>query len=370
MRIEPFELERFQSLWENSVRFNLTESGIHPLTLGQILDADELARLAEQPLGYGWTNGDPRLRSAIAARYAGSGPDDVLVTCGSAEAAFLAFWTLIEPGDEVAMMVPNYMQGWGIARSLGAEVKPFRLREGRGWHLDLDSLRGAVTPRTKIIAVCNPNNPTAQCLSEEEMDAIVAAASEVGATIFADEIYRGAELAGDETPTFHGRYDRVVVTGGLSKAYALPGLRLGWLVGGRGFIESAWMRSDYTTITTTGISQQVALYVLEEARRAEILARTRGILNENVERLEQWIAGREGQVTMARPQAGALAFLRYRAAIASSDLATRLRDEKSLLVVPGDLFGLEGWLRIGTGERGEYFEQALALLGEGLDEWG
>ncbi|MEM7585437.1 MAG: aminotransferase class I/II-fold pyridoxal phosphate-dependent enzyme, partial [Acidobacteriota bacterium] len=148
MHIETFELERLQSLWENLVELNLTESGIHPYTLRELLDADEIEALLDVRLGYGWTNGEPDLRSAIAAYYPGATQDNVLVTNGSAEANFLAMWSLLEPGDEIVLMLPNYMQIWGLARSLGVEVKPFRLRESQGWTPDLDEIRGLVSSKT------------------------------------------------------------------------------------------------------------------------------------------------------------------------------------------------------------------------------
>ena len=380
MQIEPFELERFQSEWENTVRFNLSESGIHPLSLSEILSPEELDEIIQRPQGYGWTNGEPQLRARIAERYAGTGPDrsgsggagpdDVLVTNGSAEAAFLALWTLLEEGDEIVLMMPNYFQGWGIARSLGAVVKPFRLRPENEWAPDIEELRAAVGPRTKVIAICNPNNPTGAVLSAEEMRAIVEIAAEADAFLFVDEIYRGAEMDGVERPSFHGFYERTIVTGGLSKAYALPGLRIGWMVGPRGLIDAAWLRSDYTTITTALVSELVAAKVLESERRDKILARNRAVLNQNRTALEHWIEGRGGQVTMVRPRAGGLAFLGYSHDIGSTELANRLRVNKSVLAVPGDVFGIDGHLRIGIGERPEALEEALALLGEGLDEVG
>ena len=148
-------------------------------------------------------------------------------------------WTLLEPGDEIALMLPNYMQIWGIARSLGVEVKPFHLRAGDRWAPDLDELRGVVSERTKMIVVCNPNNPTGSVLSPDEMKTIVEIADGVGAMIYADEVYKGVQLEGEEGASFHDLYERAIVAAGLSKALAHPGLRIGWLVGPEDFIAGA-----------------------------------------------------------------------------------------------------------------------------------
>jgi aspartate/methionine/tyrosine aminotransferase len=370
MKIEEFQLERLQSIWENRVRYNLTESGIHPYTLRELLTAEEIDALLDVRQGYGWTNGKPELREAIRVRYPGAGPEGVLVTNGSAEANFLAMWTLLEPGDEVVLMVPNYMQIWGIARSFGVEVKSFRLREELGWAPDIEELREQVTPRTKVIAVCDPNNPTGAVLSPDQMKAIVEIADRVGSYVYSDEVYRGAELDGREQPSFHGLYDRVIVTAGLSKALAHPGLRIGWLVGPEDFIADAWHRNDYTTITTSSLSEHVATLILQPERRRQILERNRGFLNENLDRLVRWVDEKKDLLHFVPPKAGGMAFLRYELAINSSELSRRLRDEKSLLVLPGDVYGMDHYIRIGIGDRASHFAEGLALLNEGLEEIG
>ena len=368
MQIEEFQLERLQSIWENRVQYNLTESGIHPYTLRELLTAEEIDALLDVRQGYGWTNGKPELREAIRARYPGAGPEGVLVTNGSAEANFLAMWTLLDPGDEVVLMVPNYMQIWGIARSLGIEVKTFRLREELGWAPDIEELREQVSPRTKVIAVCDPNNPTGAVLSPDQMAAIVEVADGVGAYVYSDEVYRGAELDGREQPSFFGLYDRVIVAAGLSKALAHPGLRIGWLVGPEDFIADAWLHNDYTTITTTAVGEHVATLILAPERRLQILERNRKLLNENLDRLVSWVDEKQDLLSFVPPKAGGMAFLRYRLAVNSSELARRLRDEKSLLVLPGDVYRMDHFIRIGIGDRPSHFAEGLALLGEGLDE--
>ena len=225
-------MERMQSTYENQVDFNLSESGVHPLQLGELVDTEQARQsLLTETLRYTQTNGTVPLRTAIAALYPGATPDHVQVTNGGSEANYITTWNLLEPGDEVVMMVPNYMQAWGLARAFGAVVREWPLIRTSGrWRTETDALDRLATPRTKLIAICNPNNPTGARFDEADLDRIVAVASRHGSWLLADEIYRGAERDGRETPSVWGRYDRAIVTGGLSKAYGLPGLRIGWVV--------------------------------------------------------------------------------------------------------------------------------------------
>ena len=364
MKIENFELERTQSLYENTVKYNLTESGIHPYTLKELLGSEEIEDLLSLRLGYGQTNGSVNLREAISHLYPGIDLDNVLVTNGSAEANFINIWCNLESGDELLLMVPNYMQMWGIARSFGVTVKPFHLREELDWGPDLEELKNLITPRTKMIAVCNPNNPTGAVLREEEMKEIVRLAQEANAWIYSDEVYRGAELDGKETPSFFGLYDKVIICCGLSKAYALPGLRIGWLVGPKTIIEKCWACHDYTSISSGLIGNHVAALVLQPERRMKVLNRNRKILKENLSALESWVNKHDRQFSLIPPRAGGIAFLKYSMKVNSTDLMTQLRKEKSVFIVAGDLFGMDHYLRIGFGAEKDYLLAGLSLFDE------
>lgn len=349
--LERFEMERMQSLWWHRVDHDLSESGVRPMTIRELLgpDADAEAFLAGA-LGYPVSEGSEETRAHIAAWYPGATADHVTITNGGSEANFLTLWTLLEPGRRLACMLPNYLQAWGLGPHFGDAADAFflRLRDGR-WSLDLDSLEAAVGPDTAAILVCNPDNPTGAVLDEREMDAVIAAAERVGAWIVADEIYRGAEVDTDETsPTFWGRAERVIVTSGLSKAFGMPGLRIGWAVAPTEMIARLWERHDYTTLTPNIVSDRLAAVAMEPRRREELLARTRGIIRANLPPLEEWIHAHDG-FTYARPVAGAIAYVEYDLPIASTALVDRIRQERSVLLVPGDQFGLSKGLRFGTG---------------------
>lgn len=369
MTIEQFRMERYQSLHWHEVDYDLSESGVLPMTIRELLGpaADAEAFLATA-LRYPLSEGSHETRANVAAWYPDATPEHVTMVNGGSEANFLALWSLLEPDDRLAFMVPNYMQGWGLGSFFGRESDRVRLRmvDGR-WCLDVDQLHDAVTKRTKAVMICNPNNPTGHVLTEDEMDEVVRAADRVGAWIVADEIYRGAELDTDDaTPTFFGRYERVIVTSGLSKAFAMPGLRVGWAAAPPKMIARIWKRHDYTTLAPSAISDRLAAFAMLSEVREAILARTRAIVRTNYPRLEAWLETHRDIFTWERPHAGAIAYARYDLPIKSFDLAERFRTERSVLLVPGDMFGLKKGLRFGFGYDIEHTLKGLSLVDEVL----
>lgn len=365
MRIEPFALERFQSEWEHRVRFNLSESGVRPLSVRQLVGADEAtAALLDAPLIYTQTNGTPGLREAIAHAYPGATADHVQVTNGGSEANFVVTWRLMEPGDEVVVLVPAYLQIAGLVKAFGGAVREWAMRRGAdgAWRADADELDALVTPKTRAIVINTPNNPTGARLSAADLDRVARAAERVGAWIVSDEIYRGAELDGVESPSMWGRSPRVVVTSGLSKAFGLPGLRVGWAVAPPEVAASLWEYHDYTSIAPGALSDRLATLALSPEVRPTLLARTQAILRQNVPAVERWLRDSGLPLDWASPDAGAFLFARYDLPFNSTALATRLRDEESVLIVPGDQFGRDGYLRIGIGEHVDYVLEGLARL--------
>ena len=364
MKFEPFVMERCLCQWENTVRWNISESGVHPMTLDELAGGEDLGGTL---LGYTQSNGTPELRERIAALYPGAGIEQILVTHGTAEANFLSALTTLSPGDEVVAMVPNYMQLIGACRSLGARVIPFPLVEEDGWRPDLDALEAAVSERTRLICICNPNNPSGAVLTEAEMDRICDAVNRSGAWLLADEVYRGAELSGVECPSFWGRVDRILLNSGLSKAFGLPGLRVGWTVTTEAKCAELWGHRDYSTLALSALSDRLGQIALD--RRPEILERTRGIIRRQLPLVEDWVRSHESHpVTLSwtRPEAGAIAAVRYGLPIPAEDFGERLRLEQDLLVVPASHFEMDGFLRIGFGAEPEVVTTSLGLISETL----
>ena len=368
---QPFEMERYMSAYEQVVDFNLSESGVHPMLLRELLAFQDgfLEEMLGTEINYAHANGKPELRENIARLYDGATADNVLVTVGAIEANYNSMQTLLHRGEEVVIMLPNYMQIWGVAKNLGYRVKTFSLQEDKFWAPDLDTLERIVTKDTKLIAICNPNNPTGYILKESEMDAIVRIAEKVGTWILADEVYAGAEQQGDkETPSFYGRYERILAVGSMSKAYGLPGLRTGWVAGPEEMLDKIWARHEYTTLSTTMLSNKLATLALSEKVRPAIIQRTRNYIRKGFPVLEQWMKEQGEVLACIPPQAAAIAFIKYDLDINSTELAMKLLQEKSVLIIPGDHFGLDKYIRVSYGLSHDYLNGGLARISEVISE--
>ncbi len=368
MRISEFQLERIQSLFENTVEVNLSDSGVHPYELRGLLTPDEIEEMCSLELGYGWTNGSEELRDAIAQLYTGRLRENVIATNGSAEANFLIVMALLEAGDEVIFVVPNYLQILGWAQAAGVATQIIPLRQENSWMLDLGEIASAISSKTRMISICNPNNPTGALLPREQMSGLVNIARKHGLYLHADEVYKGSELFADEGPSFADLYERALVTNGLSKAMAMPGLRLGWLIGPKEEVARAWHCKDYTSITTGALSEFIACRVLQPARRTQVLGRSKDILRGNLGTIKGWIGRHAHLLSFIPPAAGGMAFVRYEMAINSTKLVKMLITEKSVFPVPGDVFGLDHYLRIGIGSPAHHLQEGLRRTGELLSE--
>ena len=374
MPIELFAMERMQSTWENLVDYDMSESGVRPLTLRELVEMGfDLEAFLDVPLGYSQSNGTIELREKIAAIYPAADVEQIEVTNGTSEANYLIALSQLRPGDVVAMEVPNSMQMPGVARSLGAEVRTFQLRQATGWEPDWDQFERAVAPGTKLLYLSNPNNPTGAVLSGSAMQRIVARCDETGTWLLADEVYLGAEIDRPRTQSFWGMSDRVVVTSGLSKAYGIPGVRIGWMVGPKALVYECWTQHDYLTIGPNKMSDRIARVAVEATNRERCYGRTRDILRHNLPIAREWIAGFGGRLSWREPEAGAIALVRYEDGgagaespglqVPSIEIAERVRMRQSTLIVPGTHVGLEGYLRIWLGGREEFLREGLRRIG-------
>ena len=366
MKFPPFKLERIQSLYENSVEVNLTESGVEPLSLKELMNTEELEELINIPIGYGYTQGSPLLRQRISNLYKEYDEKNVLVTSGSSEAIFLSASLTVSKGDRVVMMTPNYLSFSGIAKALGAEVDYVPLLKKEKWEWDLDLLSQVVNEETKVISICNPNNPTGSVLSEEEMKKITKIAEKVDAYIHSDEVYIGAELSNSQTISFQNIYEKTIITSGLSKSYSHPGLRIGWIAASETLVTKAWETKDYTTVASSILSQHIASKVLETETIARLRKRTKDLLNRNLISFKKWVLPYSNHLSFIKPEAGGFAFVEYDMDINSSDLIHDLRTNEGVFIVPGDSFGMDKFFRIGLGSREEEFIKGLELLSQGL----
>jgi aspartate/methionine/tyrosine aminotransferase len=301
-------------------------------------------------LGYTESQGHPLLRQEIARLYRSAGPDEILVAAPE-EAIFIAMNTLLGPGDHVIVPAPAYQSLYEVAAALGCRVSRWPVElHGDEWRLDLDQLADLCTPDTRLIVVNYPHNPTGYLPCRETLEQIVAQAARLGIPIFSDEMYR--LLESDERrrlPSLIDIYDGAVVLSGLSKAYSLAGLRIGWLATkDRVLLEQFAGFKDYTTICSSAPSELLGIIALRAAE--VIISRNLRIIAGNLMAAERFCARHPDLFAWIPPLAGSVAFPRLLADVPVREFCADVLRRRSVMIVPGDLFGWGGnHFRVGLG---------------------
>lgn len=351
MKIETFEMERVQSQWENVVDCDLSESGTRGVSLQELSDWGlDLEPLVRMPLSYSQSNGTVGLRESLARMYPGATPDHIMVTNGSSEANYLVTAALVEQGGHVAFETPNYMQAKGLgAYWSGRPTEIFRLRFDAQWEPDWEEFERAVRPGCKLVYITNPNNPTGSVLREAARERIVRRCEQVGAWLLSDEVYIGSEIDRPPTATLHGASERTIVVSGLSKAFGIPGVRIGWIVSPPWLAAEAWRLHDYITIGPSKLSDAIACFAVREDIREKLYDRTRRIVREQLPLVHAFVSESKGMLEFNTPDATAMAFMRWRGPGTTADLCRRLLEKQSTLVVDGKLLGLDGYIRLWVG---------------------
>jgi aspartate/methionine/tyrosine aminotransferase len=354
MRIADFALERYFARWEFAVEHLLCASDVQGLPMAELLALadDETRGLWDGlTLGYTESTGHPLLRREIAALYDGLEPDDVLVFAGAEEAIFCLVNVLVGPGDHMVVTWPGYQSLYEVGRAAGAEVTLHELREADGWALDVDRLRAALTPATRLIVVNAPHNPTGMLPDRATFDALVALAAESDAHLLLDEVYRFLEFdAADRLPAGADALERGISLGVMSKSFAMAGLRIGWLATrDRALLERCAAFKDYTTICSSAPSEILALIGLRA--RETVLARSRSIVAANLECLDTFFAEWSDRFAWVRPRAGSVGFPRLTVpGVTIDDWAAALVEAEGVLLLPGSQFGYGGnHFRLGFG---------------------
>ncbi len=362
MQITPFAVEQWMNEFETTCRYNLAETCVASLTIGELLEmTGERQRFLEALLPlkmtYGAIEGSDRLRTAVSKLYAMQTPGNVLVAHGAIGANALVFQALVAAGDRVVSILPTYQQHYSLPESLGADVQRLSLRAEDGYLPDLAELRRLVTPGTKLITFTNPNNPTGSLMDPAMLAEVVRIAEGAGAYVLSDEVYRGTTQVGDElTPSVADLYRRGISIGSMSKAFSLAGLRLGWICGPAEVLRAVEIHRDYNTISVGMIDDLLSSIALEH--RDRILARSRRIVRENLATLDRWMLSQD-RLSYVRPKAGTIALLHYSFDIPSRDFCVRLLRDTGVLLTPGSTFDLEHCVRIG-------YANSAAILQEGL----
>jgi aspartate/methionine/tyrosine aminotransferase len=365
MKIKEFGVEIWMNNYETKCRYNLAETCVESLTVQQLLEiagakGEALAELLPLKLTYGAIEGSDRLRGQIASLYEKQKPDNVLIAHGAIGANALVYETLIEPGDEIVSIVPNYQQHYSIAESYRATVRLLKLREEDRFLPDLDALRKLVTAKTRLIALSNPNNPTGSLIDAAGLREIAAIAGKSGAYVLCDEVYRGLDEQGSGfTASIADLYERGISTGSMSKTYGLAGLRLGWIVAPKDVIHAVTIHRDYNTISVGMLDDHFAALALEN--REALLKRNQGIARGNRKLFDAWVAA-ESKISYVKPSSGTTALLKPETRMSSREFCIRLLEETGVLFTPGSALDMEGYLRIGYANNPEILRTGLEMF--------
>ncbi|MEK4342098.1 aminotransferase [Brevibacillus sp. FSL L8-0710] len=369
MQVKPFKVEEWMNEYEMDAVYNIAETCVDSLTVEELIRlSDEPERffgeLAKMKLTYGHIEGSPEFRSLVAGLYKTMKPENVISMNGAIGANFLLLYSLVEPGDEVITVHPTYQQLYSVPESFGAQVKLLGLRPENGFYPDLGELRSMVSPKTKLICINNPNNPSGALIGEEMLREIVEIARSVDAYLLCDEVYRGLHQDPEVVvPSIADLYEKGISTGSLSKVFSLAGLRLGWIAGPLAVIKECVKHRDYNTISCGMIDDVLAVHALKNYDK--IMDRNLGIVRTNLQILDDWVQN-EPLISYVKPQAGTTAMLKYELDIPSEEFCIDLFKTTGAFLTPGSCFDMEGYVRIGYACATDVLRDGLAKVSEYL----
>jgi capreomycidine synthase len=362
----PALLEEWMRLYYFAVDADIGSSGVSDFSLAEVrsllgIGVEELDAVVFHD---SQTLGGTGVRRAVARRWAGGQVDRVMVTHGSTEAIFLVMNALLRPGDEVVVLDPVYPGLGDVVRAMGCRLRPWTLRAEDGWRADLDELAALVSERTRMVVVNFPHNPTGATLTRGEQDALLSIVERAGTWLlwdgaFADLVYEAPPLP-DPAP----RYSRAISLGTLSKAYGLPGLRVGWCLAAPEVLEGMTRVRDYTTLHLSPLVELIAERVIDGADR--VLAQKRAVARRNRQTVERWMDEQDGAISWTAPRGGVCGFPRLHEVGDVEAFCHALAREQRVMLVPGTCFGTPGHARLGFGGSAQALEAGLERLAGAL----
>jgi aspartate/methionine/tyrosine aminotransferase len=355
--MRDFALEVYFSKWEFAAKYNLAGSDGENMTLAELLalaGPEDRAALESLSLGYTETFGAPALRAEIAQTYDTVGPQHLLCFAGAEEGIYVAMKVLLNPGDHAIVITPNYQAAETVPLSI-CEVTGVPLDIDRNWELDVDLLRAALRPNTKLISINFPNNPTGKIIPRAVFDAIVDICRSRGIWLFSDEVYRLIERdPALRLPQAVDAYERGVSLNVMSKAYGLAGLRIGWLAcKDRAMLVRFEHSKHFLSICNSAPSEVLARIALKA--RQKILDRNRKVIRDNLTALDAFFADYAHLFDWREPDGGCVAFIRYKGQEGGEEFTRRLVEESGVLFLPSSIYRSElgpvpeNCLRVGFG---------------------
>lgn len=364
MEVVPAHLEYWMRDYYFNTEIDISSSGVENFSFGELrqlfnITPDDLDRIV---LRDSRTLGGPELRTAIGNRFANGNAERVMATNGSSEANYLIMRSLLNPGDEVVVLDPSYQQLFSIAETIGCRLKRWPLRFENSFRPDLNEARDLIGPETRMIVVNFPHNPTGASLTPAEQDQLIELAAAAGAYLVWDAAFAELTYDSSELPDPGEQYDRSITLGTLSKAYGLPGLRVGWCLAAPDVLESLVRLRDYTTLALSPLVEYVATSAIENG---DVLVQPRlAQARHNLEQLLTWAKLNSEFVSVVRPRGGVCAFARLHGIADSEDFCRQLADKHSVLLVPGTSFNQPDFVRLGFGCSTAELTTGLSRLSE------
>ena len=351
MKIKPFAVEEWMNAWEVGAKYNIAETCVDSISMNELFEltgedkTEFLNRLCARRLSYGDIEGLPEFRKGVCGLYKTLNIENIVPTHGASGANHHVFYSLISPGDRVVSIMPTYQQLYSIPESYGADVQILHLSKENNYLPDLEKLRRLVTPKTKMICINNPNNPTGALMSEQMLREIVEIARSADAWILCDEVYRHLSQEDDWCPSIVDLYEKGISVSSMSKVFSLAGLRLGWIAThDMSVVKSCLSHRDYNLVSCGVFDEMLAAAALKH--RDKLLERSRKIVRENLQILDDWV-GSEPHVSYVKPKAGTTALVYYDLYISSYEFCEEMYKKTGAFVTPGDCFEVPHSMRIG-----------------------
>lgn len=351
MKIKPFAVEEWMNAWEVGAKYNIAETCVDSISMNELFEltgedkTEFLNRLCARRLSYGDIEGLPEFRKGVCGLYKTLNIENIVPTHGASGANHHVFYSLISPGDRVVSIMPTYQQLYSIPESYGADVQILHLSKENNYLPDLEKLRRLVTPKTKMICINNPNNPTGALMSEQMLREIVEIARSADAWILCDEVYRHLSQEDGWCPSIVDLYEKGISVSSMSKVFSLAGLRLGWIAThDMSVVKSCLSHRDYNLVSCGVFDEMLAAAALKH--RDKLLERSRKIVRENLQILDDW-GGSEPHVSYVKPKAGTTALVYYDLYISSYEFCEEMYKKTGAFVTPGDCFEVPHSMRIG-----------------------
>lgn len=351
MKIKPFAVEEWMNAWEVGAKYNIAETCVDSISMNELFEltgedkTEFLNRLCARRLSYGDIEGLPEFRKGVCGLYKTLNIENIVPTHGASGANHHVFYSLISPGDRVVSIMPTYQQLYSIPESYGADVQILHLSKENNYLPDLEKLRRLVTPKTKMICINNPNNPTGALMSEQILREIVEIARSADAWILCDEVYRHLSQEDGWCPSIVDLYEKGISVSSMSKVFSLAGLRLGWIAThDMSVVKSCLSHRDYNLVSCGVFDEMLAAVALKH--RDKLLERSRKIVRENLQILDDWV-GSEPHVSYVKPKAGTTALVYYDLDISSYEFCEEMYKKTGAFVTPGDCFEVPHSMRIG-----------------------